>query len=550
MSNEQRSGIPRSSDGRTLTVWPAQYARGSVTFVNEHSVETVPWLQIDEEACRFAAALEATGASPDTHFCVSGEPIREVVTLLRAILSLGASFTVLPPVTSWNRSGLGRSLAWLKCDYLVAPRDAPELELEVPDGCIKLSLDKLKQASHSHFGHSPSPVSAEQLALVQFTSGSTGEPKGVTVRYGQLLSHVDAIAAAAQFQEEETFVSWLPLYHDMGLIGFLLTPMLLGKNLVLTRPEHFVKSPGIWFNLIDHYRGSITGAPNFAYAVACKLKFEALDLSSLRLAFNGAEMIEPAVVEAFLKKTAIGSLDPAAMFQVYGMAEATLAVAFPDPNAAPQFHECTLKHVGDGPTFGRQPRAVVGSPLAHVDLKLMGDGGRDIADSDQPGEIYLSGSTISDSYLTRDGIEPTLVHDGWFATGDLGYFSEFGLVVCGRIDDMVVVAGRNLNPERIESVISANHGGVLRPGRIVAFGIRGRNGTQDVVIVAETRSTGTTNQALDSLRRSISNTVNGEFGVSPRDIVFVDRGTVPKTSSGKPRRRHCRELYASGQMDP
>ena len=341
--------------------------------------------------------------------------------------------------------------------------------------------------------------------------------------------------------------AWLPLFHDMGLIGFFLLPMALGIETMLASPREFFRDPAFWMESISRYRATITGAPNFAYAIAgARLAANQadLDLSSLRLAFNGAEPIDPDAVEGFIAAASLHGFDVRAMFCVYGLAEATLAVTFPEPGSGLE------TDVVDSELLARSGRAVsaasraqrrlvrLGKPIPGVEIRIAGADGGLLADRDV-GEIEIRGKSTTLGYLGRPADSAALFRDGWLRTGDLGYLIEDDLVVCGRLKDLVIVGGRNILPEDIERAAVGSRNPPWECHRVSR--IPGTT-TERVVIVAERRG-------LEAQRAAVDEAVRESVDVSPYDVVFVRPGSLPKTSSGKLQRAECRRRYQTDELE-
>ncbi|MGH9069118.1 MAG: AMP-binding protein, partial [Acidimicrobiales bacterium] len=406
------------------------------------------------------------------------------------------------------------------------------------------------------------PPDRGRTAIVQYTSGSTADPKGVVLPHAQVVANVDAIVAGIGLVAgEDTVVSWLPLYHDMGLIGMLAVPMAAGLDLVLAAPQDFMASPSRWLEWMSDFRGTCTAGPNFAYALATRAmaRMEGLDLSSWRLALNGAEPIDPAAVEAFCAAGERHGLDPRAVFCAFGMAEAVLAVTFPDPGSglstdtvdrrALERERAAIPAAPGDP--GARRLARLGQPVGDLEIRIV-----DPADPDpgncaprlrgerEVGELQVRGSSVTPGYYADpEATAAAFTADGWLRTGDLAYLAEGELVVCGRSKDVIIVGGRNVFPEDVERAVGGVPG--VRAGNVIAFGVEGRNGREGVVVVAETREVDPS-----PLRQAVAEAVRSSVGVPARDIVLVDPGSLPKTSSGKLQRSLCRQRYLGSELQP
>jgi fatty-acyl-CoA synthase len=399
------------------------------------------------------------------------------------------------------------------------------------------------------------PDDPERLAILQFTSGSTAAPKGVILPDRCLGANLDAIVAGAQITSADRAVSWLPLYHDMGLIGLLMAPMLHGFELVLGAPQDFLARPACWLEWISEYRGTITAGPNFSYALAARALRRAgsLDLSSWRLALNGAETVDPNAVESFCAAAAPFGFDARAAYPVFGMAEATLAVTFPavgDGMAVDAVDRYTLEHdrravapaVDAAPTSVRR-LAKLGRPLDGFELRIVDPATGAVRAERVVGELELRGPSVTPGYYRNPEATAATFDDGWLRTGDLAYLVDGELVVCGRQKDVIIVGGRNVFPEDVERAAASVEG--VRVGNVIAFGSDRKRGREAIVVVAETKT-----DDLHAVHDSVVTKVRDAVGVPPVEVVLVRPGSLPKTSSGKLQRSLCRDRYHENELEP
>jgi fatty-acyl-CoA synthase len=413
---------------------------------------------------------------------------------------------------------------------------------------------------------SPAP---EDLAFLQFTSGSTSRPKGVMVTHANLAANAEAFMISGLDRDpgRDKGVSWLPLFHDMGLIGFVVGPLFTDIPCVFLPTASFVRAPRLWLEKIHEHRGTITYAPNFAYAlVAKRLKdkdVEGLDLSCLRIAGCGAEPIQPQALADFAARLAPARLDPRVLVPSYGMAEATLAVTFTPLNQGVRTDEVdtaelTAGHARPPAEGAAHVRTIVdcGVPFPGHEVAIVDDSGRRLGDR-EVGQIVVSGPSVARGYfeqpeLTSETFKP-LPGEGdaiWLHTGDLGYLAEGRLFVCGRVKDVIIIRGRNYYPSDIEwSVGKLSH---VRRGNVVAFGVEvdgeGRlveagGGEEQLVVCCE----GASGDA-DVIREGASARIAEEFGLTVREVVVVPLASLPRTSSGKPQRRATRRMYFDGVL--
>jgi fatty-acyl-CoA synthase len=542
-----------------LARFEAATGRGrGITFIADGVSVRVPWTELFDDARSFAAALQARGVAPGDHVALLGPTSRALVTALQAAWLAGAAVVPLPlplrlvsldEFVAQTRARVRQAdTAWLIADpgmagfMRPAPRDPPLIFLqELESSASRVSPERYERPA----------VEATSLAVIQYTSGSTADPRGVILPHGQVCANIDAMTAGSGITDRDTIVSWLPMYHDMGLIGLLGVPMTVGAEVALAAPQEFLGSPGRWPEWLSAFGATLTGGPNFAYALAARTMARAsdLDLSAMRLAFNGAEPIDPEVVEAFTAAGARFGLDPGSMFCVYGLAEATLAVTFPDVGrglATDDVDPRPLENEGVAvPAAWRDEGArrlpLLGRALPGMEVRVTDTSTGATLPDRTVGEIEVSGPSITPGYYRRPDATAALFHGRWLRTGDLGYVVDGELVVCGRLKDVIIVGGRKVFPQDVERAAAKVEG--IRAGNVVAFGVQGRRSREAVVVVAETR-----HENAELLRDAVADRVRSAVGLSPEDVVLVAPGTIPKTSSGKLQRSLSRDRYVVGRM--
>lgn len=395
----------------------------------------------------------------------------------------------------------------------------------------------------------PVPVGEDDTALLQLTSGSTAEPKAVRITHGNLYANMTAMAQAAGLDpRSDVMVSWLPLFHDMGMVGFLTVPMVLGLELVKVTPADFLSRPLLWTELISRHRGTVTAAPNFAYALMARRLVGAdaqFDLSTLRVALNGAEPIDPAAVRAFTAAGARFGLRERSVVCAYGMAETTLGVSFGPCGIGMQVDTVDAEalevqrravEAGDGDRDVRAfPR--LGPPLPGLHVQVVAEDGRILGER-EVGRIRLRGESVTREYLTVAGPAPTRDPDGWLDTGDEGYLAEGDVVVCGRRKDVIIMGGRNVYPTDIERAAGRVDG--VRAGNVVAVRIEAGARRESFAVVVESPRAGDAD-AERSLRREVTSRVVDAVGLRPGAVVILPPAALPKTPSGKLRRAAAKD---------
>jgi fatty-acyl-CoA synthase len=394
-------------------------------------------------------------------------------------------------------------------------------------------------------------------ALIQYTSGSTGQPKGVLLTHDNLLANVRAIAEGLAMRPTDVGVSWLPLYHDMGLIGSWLTCLHHGLPLTLLPPTAFLARPERWLWAIHQRRATLSAAPNFAYELCVRRipdqALEGLDLSSWRAALNGAEPVSPGTIGRFVRRFAPCGFRPEAMTPTYGLAECSVGL--------------TLSSVGGGPKvdrvarepFQRESRAQAAPPgdptalefvsagreLPGHEVRIVDDAGADVAERVVGRLVFRGPSMTSGYYRQPEATAAITLPGGWLDSGDLAYRTEGEIHVCGRRKDLIIRAGRNLVPQEIEEAAAGVDG--IRRGCVVAFGVESAAlGTEGLVVVAETRVTDPAER--DRLVGAVVERVAEAVEVPPDRVVLVPPGAVPKTSSGKVRRAAAKQMHLAGTL--
>ncbi|WP_245998717.1 AMP-binding protein [Nocardia pseudobrasiliensis] len=394
----------------------------------------------------------------------------------------------------------------------------------------------------------PRPI---DLALVQYTSGSTGQPKGVALTHLNLLANIRAMGQAARVTAMDTFVSWLPLYHDMGLIGAWLSPLYFGVPLVVMGPQVFLTRPSRWLRAIHANRGTISAGPNFAFELCLTRiddgELEDLDLSSWRLAYNGSEPVSPATIQRFTERFTSYGFRPSAMTPVYGLAESSVGLTFPlvghDPVIDRVNREKFLRSGRAAPAKPGETHALCfvacGRPLPGHEIRIVDSAGIELGDRNE-GRIEFRGPSATAGYFHNAEATRSLLHGDWLDSGDLGYLADADLYVTGRVKDLIIRAGRNLHPAELEEAVGNLDG--VRKGCVAVFAAANPvGGPERLVVMAETRVSG--DQATDALRTQIVSTTVDLLGVPPDEVVLAPPRTVPKTSSGKIRRAASREIY-------
>jgi fatty-acyl-CoA synthase len=535
---------------------------GTIRFITGDRVEQVPWPRILEDAIAAAARLQALGVGPGGKVALLGTTSRRMVTAIEATWLAGAAVVALPlPMRLASLDAFVAQtrtrLAEADASQLVVDAELAALVEPAPGDPPRVLLQDLVTPA----GEADRPgrwerphVVPDDMAILQFTSGSTSDPKGVVLPNRQICHNLDSISAGIRFDRGDMVVSWLPLYHDMGLIGLLGSPLTRGLDLVIASPQEFTASPIRWMEWMSAFGGTVTSGPNFSYALAARamrrLGAGTLDLSRWRLAVNGAEPIDPDAVDAFLDAGRPQGLDARSAFCVFGMAEATLAVSFPEPHLGMSVDEVdrrVLEHerlaapTAPGSGTGVRRLAKLGRAVGGLELRIADPATGDDMGEREVGELEIRGNSVTPGYYRRPAANAAAFRDGWMRTGDLGYLVGGELVVCGRMKDVIIVGGRNVYPEDVERAVAEVDG--VRAGNVIAFGIERYPGREGIVVVAETRGSDTS-----TVRAAVADRVRDAVGL-PTEVVLVAPGTLPKTSSGKLQRSLCRDRYLERELE-
>jgi fatty-acyl-CoA synthase len=533
---------------------------GTITFLaGDGPGDRVEWAVLHEEAKAMAVALTRRGVGPGAHVALLGPTSRAFVTAIQATWLAGATVVVLP--LPMRMSSLEDFVAATRTRVRAAdttlvvadPMLAGFIQPEPGDPPVVLLPDLTGDASDPWAWEAPKE-DPSALAILQFTSGSTADPKGVMLPHATICANLDAIADAAGLDPaDDVLCSWLPLYHDMGLIGLLTLAMTTGTDLALASPQDFLAAPARWMEWMSEHRATATAGPNFSYALAARAlrRFApgTLDLSRWRIALNGAEAVDPKAVNDFVAAGAPHGLRPGAVFPAFGMAEATLAVTFPEPGRGLRTDPIDRRVLetdayaapADPDSEGTRHLVLLGRPVPGLEIRIVDPVTGDVRGDREVGELEIRGSSVTTGYYRRPDATEAAFHDGWLRSGDLGYLVDGELVICGRIKDLIIVGGRNVYPEDVERAAASVEG--VRAGNVIAFSVHGRRGKEALVVVAESKDAD-----LDAVRAAVAGRVREVVGLPPEEVVLVEPGTLPKTSSGKLQRQLCRSRYLSAAL--
>ena len=532
----------------------ASSERDAHRYRDNGSVLELTYGELIAEADRLARGMHRLGVRRgDRVGLVLHRPREFVPAFLGCIRGGFIAVPLYPPLTlgqlpSWAET-TGRMLATAQARLLLA--DAPlastlgSLRDEVPSLREVVSIGELPEGGEL----TCRAMSDDQVVFLQFTSGSTSAPRGVRVTHGSLLANAHAIMVEGlRASSEDRGVSWLPLYHDMGLIGFVVSPLITRTPVTFISTLDFLKRPEVWVRTLSEDRGTISFAPNFGYALTARrtTSTRELDLSAVRVLGCGAEPIQPDAIHGFFDRFGEAGLKRSAFLACYGLAETTLAVTF-----ASMEDELKVDHVefeseptDDDATgihrLGHRISVVsCGRPLPGHRVLILDEDGEPLPER-RLGEVYVEGPSVTDGYWDDEEATNSLFVDGGVRTGDLGYMSEGELYVTGRLKDTIIVRGRNFDPTPIE--VAAGRVDGVRAGNVAAFSISS-NLTERVIVAAEYRE-----GEPETVESDIVRAVQRDVGLTVSEVVLLEAGSLPKTTSGKLQRSATRDQYLDGTL--
>jgi acyl-CoA synthetase (AMP-forming)/AMP-acid ligase II len=539
-------------------------ARGVHYIAGETSERRVGYGEMRARSLGLLHHLQAAGARAGTHTVILTDGLAPFVdTFWACMLGRVVAIPLAPGNAEEHKAKFFRVLARLPSPTLATERKvfdrlrAFALENGLADSMARIErhtvfLDEVSDVSVPGIEHRAAP---DDVAFVQFSSGSTSEPKGVILTHRNLTTNIDAIAKGVRAHADDASLSWMPLTHDMGLIGFHLTPLFEGVEHWLMPTALFVRRPWLWLAKAAEHKVTVTCSPNFGYMHYLKshdaAKIEDLDLSKIRIIFNGAEPIAADLCRDFLAALAPAGLAANVMFPVYGLAEASLAVTFPEPGAPLAVDTLSRSALGPGDAVHAVPATAedavelvrVGTPVAHCEVRIGDESGAAVS-AGIVGRILIRGDNVSAGYYDDPVLTKTSrTSDGFLDTGDLGAIIDGELVVTGRVKEILFVAGQNHYPQDIDLVL-AQHAGI-ELGRAAAAGTRVPHAATDDVLVFVLNK-GDDLAAFAQTARTVRRVVNERMGLPVAAVIPVRQ--FPKTTSGKVQRFALARDYEEGRF--
>ncbi len=537
-----------------------------VTVLKDHAtvLGTMTYAELSQRAKAAAASLIAHDIAPGDRVALMLPTGEEFFIAFFGILYAGATpVPIYPPMQRAKiEEHLGRQAGILKnagasllITVPVALHVAALLKGLVPTLGAVESVENLVQQGAAT--ETLPKVDPSTIGLIQYTSGSTGDPKGVVLTHANLIANIRGFGAAVEATSSDVMVSWLPLYHDMGLIGAWLGTLYFGVPLYVMSPLAFLARPESWLWAMHRYRATISAAPNFAYELCLRKirdeDIEGLDLSSVRATLNGAEPVNVQTLRDFIERFGKYGYEREAMMPVYGLAENAVGLALPKPGRGPLIDRVdreSLTRSGFAKPAAANDRNAIeivacGVPIPDHEIRIVDEQRRELGER-QEGRLEFRGPSATPGYFHNEARTSAMIRDGWHDSGDRAYMAGGEVHITGRIKDIIIRAGQNIYPQEVEEAVSDISG--IRGGGVAVFGAADTaHGTERLVILAETDIAD--EAARDRLHQRIHEVATNILGSPPDDIALVKRGTVPKTSSGKVRRASARELYLSGNLD-
>lgn len=527
----------------------------ALTFVDTREEEKrLPWAQVHQRARRMAASLSSLGVQPgDRVAMVLPTGVDFMDAFFGALLAGAVPVPLYPPVRLGRMDEYarttGRMLAVCRAKIVLSDRRirlllGKALELAQPAlGCPTVA------ELMTHAAELSVDVTPDALALIQFSSGSTVDPKPVALTHGGLVCQLAALRALLVERPgtHEKGVSWLPLYHDMGLIGCLLVAAWSSGDLVLLPPEAFLARPALWLRAISRHRATISPSPNFGYGLCLKRvrddELEGVDLSHWTYALNGAEPISREVMDRFCDRFGRFGFRREALMPVYGMSEAALAVSFTSPEGEKSVRCVDPQALAANGAVvpGPRPLVSVGRPVPGGELEVRGDDGTALAER-HVGHVFARGPFLMKEYFGNPAATAAALRDGWLDTGDLGFIDAGELYVCGRTKDLVIIRGANHAPQEFEECLESLPG--VRTGCAIAVGFVAPDTHDEALLILAERS----DEPAAELATDIASAIVSRTGIRPHTVVLLSPGTLPRTSSGKLRRSEALRLYLAGQL--
>ena len=547
-----------------------EYAANCATGFNFHNakgevIERLPYAEMCARAKAAAGRMIALGLKPGARVGLLAETDADFAAGFIGALYAGLTPAPMPlPVAFGQRDAYNRQLRGIVdvagAEAVLSPDEYADWVKEALADRQMTYVGPLSGLPEAQSDLTWRKPSADDLAYLQFSSGTTGKPKGVAVTHRAMMANVRAIIGdGLDFQPNDRGVSWLPFYHDMGLVGCFLTPIAAQMSADLLKTREFIRRPLIWLQLVDANRCTISYAPSFGYDLALRRARgrapEGMDLSNWRVAGIGGDMIKAPILRAFAETFGPAGFAKEAFVPSYGMAETTLALSFAPAGQGLKTERLDLRAL-ESDMVARPPGAespardfaLCGAALAEHEIVVRGEDGAALPEG-RVGRIFASGPSLMQGYFGDPEATAAALSDGWLDTGDLGYLRDGQIVITGRAKDLMIVNGRNIWPQDLEWTVEQSVDGV-RAGGVAAFSVTpddsGARIEEEIVLAVECRARDS--EAREAMREAVRTIIRETHGVEPR-VALAGNGALPQTSSGKLSRARARGMYLDGVFD-
>src|SRR5437870_1966779 len=540
--------------------------RAQIHLLEGDSGEDITYGQLLETARTVAAGLVARGLERDETVAIMLPTCADFFyAFFGVVLAGGIAVPIYPPARPDKiEEYVRRQVAILRnaqVRFLIGFDEVKGItrimRLSIPSLVDMTTVEALRQEGAAAWGRLAT-LDPSDTAFIQYTSGSTGDPKGVVLSQANVLANVRGIGWAVQFRPTDVVVSWLPLYHDMGLIGSWLFSVYFGAPITIFSPLAFLSRPERWLWALHDSRGTLCPAPNFAFELSARKipdrALEGLNLSRWRVAINAGEAVLPETLARFAERFAPYGFRPESYVPCYGLAESSVALTFPPINRKPvvdvirrDLFEAERRAAPAGPDDADVLQFVAsGTPLPDHEVRIVDEQGREAGERVRGRLLFRGPSKTSGYYRNPEATAAVVTEDGWMDSGDLAYSAGGELYITGRTKDIIIKSGRNIIPQEVEAAAADVPG--VRRGCVAAFGtVDHRTGIERLVVEAETRASGA--EERRRIEAGITTSIDAVLGMPPNNVVLVGPHTIPKTSSGKIRRNQTRLLYESGKLE-
>lgn len=546
---------------------------------NENEIDSLSYIELQDQAKNIAAYLKQTCNSGDRVLLLFQPGLDYIKALFACFIAGVIAVPLYPPRRNKKADRIIRVAE--SCDYSLilcgeqdketivgnfydsSANDAACNELDEKAKAINLhTIESIKK--NIIFDDKFNLASPGDVAFLQYTSGSTGVPKGVTINHENIIGNVSALTTAVKSHKDDVFVNWLPLFHDLGLITAVLWPVYLGATSVLMSPANFIRRPILWLNAITKYRGTLCGAPNFAFQLCCEKindeELPRLDLSSWRVAYNAAEPVQNDTIQSFQQKFAAAKLMPTALLTSYGMAEATAFIT------CSEVEDTVSTFNVDAELLSKNQIAVCddnkksqiligcGKAIKPHDIRVVDPVTLQELPDDEVGEVWFSGPSVSTGYwelpeITQSTFSQSLPNrgDAYMRTGDFGLMHKGEIYITGRMKDIIIIEGRNYYPQDIEWH-TEKYNDEVAAGACAAFSYPGNDG-EKLIVVAEIARSAARNSNLNQVIKNIRQKIISEFFIHASSVILLKPLSMPKTSSGKIQRKLTKSLLAENKLN-